>query len=126
MELHHIGYIVPNAEDPSEINPGLRLIGSVIDPLQEAKICLYKNQQDELIELIQPLNEKSPVWNFLKKNGMGFHHHCYSCSVEEMVNYAKTNELVKIRGPIDAALFPDKKVIFYITKSEAITEFILE
>jgi hypothetical protein len=125
MHIHHRGYIVQDAEDPSGINPGLHRIASVIDPVQEAKICLYKNQQDELIELIQPLNEKSPVWNFLQKNGSGFHHYCYSCNSDEMIDYAKNNELVKIMGPLDATMFPDKKVVFYISRSETITEFIL-
>lgn len=124
MELHHIGYIVHDAEDLEWINPGLRLIASVIDPLQEAKICLYKNQQSKLIELIQPLNEKSPVWNFLQKNGNQFHHHCYSGTPEEVENYVNENDLVKVMGPMTAKIFAPMQVEFYIDKASNITEFI--
>ncbi len=125
MQIHHTGYIVKNAEDPLSVQSGLHLVASGIDPAQEAKICLYKNQQNELLELVEPLNERSPVWNFLQKNGNAFHHYCYSSTEDEMINYAKKHELIKIMGPLDTALFPGQKVVFYISKQQEITEFIL-
>jgi len=124
MQIHHVGYIVHDVNDTSLIQGNLHKISSVYDPIQEANICLYINQQDELIELIQPLNEKSTVWNYLKKYGNKFHHHCYSGSSLEIEKYIAENELVKIMGPVNAPVFQEQQVEFYIDKNLNITEFI--
>ncbi len=125
MDLHHIGYIVKNADDPTSVQESLHLVASVTDPVQEAKICLYKNSQNELIELIQPLNEKSPVWNFLQKKGEGFHHTCYSASHHEMEKYVTENQLVKLMGPMSAQIFPGQQVAFFISRDRSLIEFLL-
>ena len=85
---------------------------------------MYKNQQDELIELIQPLNEKSPVWNFLQKNGNRFHHYCYQGDRKEIEKYIANHQLTKIMGPLTAKVFDPLQVEFYIDKNSNITEFI--
>ena len=124
MRIHHVGYIVYDVEDTSLINGTLHKVASGFDPLQEANIALYKNEQNDLIELIQPLNEKSPVWNFLKKNGNKFHHHCYQGDRKEIEKYIADNHLVKIMGPMSAKMFDPLQVEFYIDKNSNITEFI--
>ena len=134
MQLHHTGYIVTNAEDPTLIQEGMQLVVSVIDPLQQAKICLYKNLQNELIELVEPLNEKSPVWNFLKKKSRlnvssgrenGFHHECFTATIDEIEKYTLERRLTKIMGPVPAKIFNDQQILFFIAKDSKITEFIL-
>ena len=126
MQIHHAGYIVHDAEDTSLFQEKLHRIASVFDPLQEATICLYRNQHDGLIELIQPLNEKSPVWNFLQKNGSRFHHHCYQGKRNEIEKYIADNQLTKIMGPLTAKIFDPSQVEFYIDKNSNITEFIFQ
>lgn len=125
MQLHHTGYIVENAADPSLVQEGLQLIVSVADSLQEAKICLYKTSKNEFIELVQPLNEKSPVWNFLQKKGNSFHHECYEAGLEEIEKYATENKWYKIMGPVPAVAFNNRMVLFYMNDEKKIMEFIL-
>lgn len=130
MQLHHTGYIVENADDSSAIEEGLHLVTSAIDSIQVAKICLYKNTKDEFIELVQPLNEKSPVWNFLQKKGSlptrgGFHHECYEASLEEIEKYTTENKLYKIMGPVPAVIFNNRMVLFYMNQKKRIIEFII-
>lgn len=124
MQIHHVGYIVQDVKDTSVVQGNLHQVSAAYDPIQEAHICLYINQQNELIELIQPLNEKSPVWNFLQKFGNKLHHHCYTGSITDINNYIKENQLIKIMGPVPAPIFPEQKVEFYIDKNSNITEFI--
>ena len=52
-------------------------IKELFDPVQNSNMSLYLNFTDSLIELIQPLNEESFTYNFLKKNGSSYNHLCY-------------------------------------------------
>lgn len=125
MNLHHIGYVVTNASDQNLVNPALHLLTTVEDEIQGAKICLYKNQQNELIELIEPLDEGSPVWNFLQKHPNTVHHSCYEISDEELKKHVEENHLVKIMGPVPAEIFNNRMVVFYVTRDRELLEFIL-
>lgn len=126
MTLHHIGYVVTNAGDSSIIEPGLHLVASVFDPIQQADICLYKNMQNALIELIQPVNEKSAVWNYLQKHPNTIHHSCYEISESDLVIHESETHMVKIMGPVPAVVFNNRQVVFYITKDRELVEFILK
>ena len=125
MKLHHIGYVVDNLESYFDFFPKLQLIKKIIDPAQNAEIILCSNgDSSTYIELIKPINEKSFTWNFLQ-NGGGLHHICYnSLKLIEIEGIIKKYKMLKIRGPMYAKLF-DKEVIFVITKTKDIVEFII-
>lgn len=126
MTLHHIGYVVTNAADQNLVNPALHLLTTVEDELQGAKICLYQNQQHELIELIQPLHENSPVWNFLQKKPNTIHHYCYEISESDLIQHVKENHLIKIMGPVSAVVFNNRQVVFYMNRERELVEFIFK
>lgn len=91
MKLHHIGIVVPNIQQSiGELTKYLTfdtislptLIGS-----QKVNVCFLKMGRPYL-ELIEPVNDTSPVTNFLNKGG-GFHHMCFEVAdihkeIEEM------------------------------------------
>lgn len=125
LKLHHIGYIVNNFESYFNFFPGLQINKKVFDEIQNAEIVLCSCPGSSVyIELIMPLNKESYTWNFLQKGG-GMHHICYDslglAQIEEIIDQFK---MLKIRGPIYAKLF-DKEVIFAITKTHDIVEFII-
>jgi hypothetical protein len=123
--LHHIGYVVDDIEIFKDSFFDLRLHKTVEDKLQNAKIELLSVSNGSYIELIQPLGPDAFTWNFLKKYGQGLHHLCfegYSLSTIEKFIFEK--KMIKLRGPIYASLF-NKEVIFAMTRSRSIIEFIL-
>src|SRR5688572_26748740 len=124
MQIHHLGFVVSDATNSLLVDEGLELITCMDDPIQTAKIGLYKNPENEWIELIQPLNEKSPVWKFLQQYGNSFHHECYQSTRDEMEKYTTTHQLVKVMGPVPAIIFNNRQVVFYLDKNQVV-EFIL-
>lgn len=84
--LNHVGIAVPNLEDAIET---YRTLYGATDitvpfdmPAQGVKVC-FVNLPNSQIELIEPLNEDSPIWNFIQKNPKGGQHHiCFE--VEEI------------------------------------------
>lgn len=84
--LNHVGIAVPDMEAAIETYRtlyGATDITTPFDmPVQGVKVC-FVNLPNSQIELIEPLNEDSPIWNFLQKNPKGGQHHvCFE--VEEI------------------------------------------
>ena len=126
MKFHHLGYVVKSIP----LWEGQMLCESkeneVFDPVQEAQLALYKNFNNHYIELIQPLDKNSFTWNFLSKNGQGFHHICYEIqNMNELRDIVDKNKLIPILKPVPALLFNGKYVTFYYTRNKQIIEFIL-
>jgi len=79
MKLHHIGIVVPKIKDSiGEITNYFKFetISTTI-PVQSQKvnICFLKIG-DPFLELIEPVEKDSPVYDFAK-NGGGIHHLCF-------------------------------------------------
>jgi catechol 2,3-dioxygenase-like lactoylglutathione lyase family enzyme len=125
VRIHHIGYVVRNAEKYRMSLPGLRLLKSVVDPIQNADISLYEVGTGTLIELIQPLSSDAFTWDHLVRSGEGLHHICYEgVKPDELDVILRQHRLFKIRGPIHATVF-DRDVVFAATRQRAIVEFLL-
>ena len=84
--LNHVGVAVPDIEEAMETYRTLYGATDITTPLdmpaQGVKVC-FVNLPNSQIELIEPLNEESPIWNFIQKNPKGGQHHvCFE--VEEI------------------------------------------
>lgn len=125
MKLHHIGILVKNIDTYSKQMIGNEFLKEVFDPIQKAKLALYHNYSEVHTELIQPLEESSFTWNFLKKNGEGFHHFCYESTFDEIEKIEKEKKLIKVLGPVPAVLFDGKNVLFYLDRNKLLVEFLI-
>jgi len=76
--LNHIGIATPSIEKTVETYRhilGAEAIGEPFDlSSQGVRVC-FIDAPNTQIELIQPLDETSPIANFLKKNPAGGQHH---------------------------------------------------
>jgi len=79
MRLHHVGIVVPKIQDSlGEITKYIKFetiglptpVGS-----QKVNICFLKIGEP-FLELIEPIEESSPISEFAKKGG-GIHHLCF-------------------------------------------------
>lgn len=125
MRIHHIGYVVRDAEMYGNSLPGLQLLKTVFDSIQDAQLSLYKVGTGSLVELVQPLSPGAFTWDHLQRSGEGLHHICYEgVKLDELDVILRQHRLFKIRGPIHATLF-DRDVVFAATRQRAIVEFLL-
>jgi methylmalonyl-CoA/ethylmalonyl-CoA epimerase len=127
MKFHHTGIVVSSIDEFEKNLLFEEKLYEVFDPIQHAQLALFKNFGDSYIELIQPLDQNSITWNFLKKSGKyGIHHFCY-----EVPNYTvleevkKVFKLIPILGPIPALLFNDKQVVFFYSRNKTVVEFLI-
>jgi hypothetical protein len=128
MRFHHTGLIVESisAFESKLIYEVKKL--EVFDPMQDAKLALYKNFGDSFIELIEPLSPAAFTWNFLRKaNSSLYHHFCYEVADEKELEEMQTKyRLIPILDPIPAKLFNDRLVCFFYTRNKMIIEFLIK
>ena len=126
--LNHIGLVVPDIERYLSRRLSGEIICDIVDDTQEARIILLEHGlQHPLTELIQPLSETATTAGFLKRNGGGYHHLCYSAeSVTQVLEYFTQAGIKRIYGPVTAPALDDQEVLFGYTRNREIIEFVVK
>ena len=81
MRLHHIGYLVPSIEGAIEsfVSLGFLKHSRVVkDEERQVFISFLSDANHTLVELIQPVDERSPVFPLMVRQGPGTYHLCFS------------------------------------------------
>jgi len=95
MKLHHVGIVVKNIQESlGELSSFINFEETTIPTLvesQKVNVCFLKTS-DIFLELIEPVDNNSPVKNFLNSGG-GFHHLCF-----EVDNIVETLKQMKENG----------------------------
>jgi len=96
--LHHIGFATHN---PLKYLKQLKENGGV---LEHTGTCHYYNTNcwfvrfnGILLELIKPLNDKSPIHKYLKKKGEGLHHLAFNVKTQPNVCFDGALPNMKIK-----------------------------
>jgi len=123
MKLVHIGFVVADIKRYKKHTPYIKVIKSLIDPIQKAHLELLDVGSETKIELIQPLEKEAFTWNFLQKGG-GWHHLCYEVSsLKEARELISKYFMIEVRGPMVAPLL-DGEVIFARDRNRQMVEFV--
>jgi len=127
LKLHHIGMVVKNIEDYLKTSEYARSTEVVYDPAQHSNICMLENADNEPpIELIEPIDDKSTTYQYLRKNGNGIHHLCYQVdSYEKLEVFMAQHKLKRIFGPVEATVFDRQKVVFVYSRTQGVVEFVI-
>jgi len=87
------------------------------DHVQHVMLAMLISANGYRIELIQPVDKKSPSFDFMKKGG-GFQHICYRVkNIKNTISQIKSKGYLLFRQPVEAPLFGRKKVAFLFSKN---------
>jgi methylmalonyl-CoA/ethylmalonyl-CoA epimerase len=96
----------------------------VFDPIQNVNILFMGDKNDILYELIEPVDETSPVYNLLKKR-ISLYHFCYAVQdIQKKIEELSENGFFLISGPVPAVAFDGKKVAFLINQDNLTIELV--
>lgn len=126
IKMHHIGVIEKDIQKSLKlyIKFGYIQLSDIVDDYyQNNKIVFIKNHEcGQVLELIEPLNEQSSVYNFKT----GLHHICYE--VDESEKFIKKFKKLKVgkifKGPIKAPAIDDRQVFFACLNNGLFVEFL--
>lgn len=118
--FHHIGVAVVSidATKPFYTAMGYVVSETVIEPVQRVKVAYTQriNKMTEgnpTIELLEPLDEKSPIQNILKRNGNTPYHICYAVSdLSETIKEVRALGFLPLGKPIPGHGLGDALMVF--------------
>lgn len=81
MSFHHVGVAVKSIERALEYYVGVFGFEQVSEPLavapEHVKVCFVRAKPGVMIELVEGLDDQSPVRELLERTGAGTYHICY-------------------------------------------------
>jgi len=89
--FHHLGIATKSIEKCANIYSklGYNMSNIKVEPSQNVKIGFLSKADSPIIELVEPLNNESPISNIVKNSGTTPYHTCYEVedilkSIEEL------------------------------------------
>ena len=116
-KFHHIGLSVKSI---SALFPKLK---PIIDPIQKVKVA-FINLQGTTLELLEPIDESSPIYNNLKNNNK-LCHICFEVSdLDNAIKNGKKEKFHVIQKPVPAVALGNRKVCFLFHSDYHIIELL--
>ena len=132
MEFDHIGIAVKNIEHyfNTQLNSILgvpELSEIYVDPIQNCRIAFATTSNGVRLELIEPLNEESPVNQLLQRKKGGLYHMCFTTvHFDEDVKRCLDNKFIALSKAQPAVAFNNRRVIFLSSPTFEIIELVEE
>ena len=131
MTVHHLGIAAADIDKSIRAYKGLgwTLEGEVIDDtLRNVKLAFMRRKESgELIELVSPTSDKSPVSHTLSanKNVPAPYHICYEVrNLEKTVEILKGRKYVLTDGAKPAVAFDERRVAFMLSRDAGLIELL--
>ena len=127
LVFHHIGIACRDIDKTREFYLGLGYTASPVvdDPLQHVRICFLDKEGAPRLELLQPLDDQSPVARTLATAGVTPYHFCYEVSnIDEAIAALRTKRFLLVSGPVPACALGDRRIAFLYNKNNGLIELV--
>lgn len=127
MIFHHIGVAVKDINATASVyeQGGYKRSSSVFDPIQNVNICWLTKDGAPTVELLAPVDEKSPVNKTLEKVGVSPYHCCYIVdNVENAASELRKQKYIMVSKPAEAVAFCGSRVCFLFNKNMGLIELV--
>ena len=128
MHFHHIGVATHSIEETIK---KYNLFGyqtttdTIFDPIQNVYISFMEKDSSPRVELVAPVNQESPIWNTLNKNGTNPYHFCYEVDdIVQEVDRLKKMKFILISKIVPAIAFNNRLVCFLYNKESGLIELL--
>lgn len=127
MKLHHIGCLVDDIEVSKGMHKDVLNFTNISETVyvssQKVLICFVEIGNDTYLELIQPLDETSPLLRFRQKN-INYYHLAYLVNnIDETVKNLCSKGSILLTSFASEA-FNQKKAVFLYTPEKNLIELI--
>lgn len=127
FRFHHIGYAVNSIEKTSVYytEEGWILSEIYSDTIQNTKIAFLFKNSFPLIELVEPIDDKSPVVKTLDKMGVTPYHVCYEVDdIEIAISNLKKKRFIPLFKPVEAIALENRKICYLFNQAVGLIEIV--
>lgn len=125
--FHHIGYAVREIAVTAAHyqEAGWTLSEEVIDPIQNVRIAFLSRPDTPLIELVAPVDDKSPVVQTLEKSGVAPYHVCYEVEdIQEAVKQLRQKRYIPLFKPVPAVALGNRLICYLYNPEVGLIELL--
>ena len=95
------------------------------DPIQHVRICFLEKEGAPRLELLEPLDEQSPVARTLATSGVTPYHICYEVTdITAAIAALRSQRFLLVSGPVPACAMGNKRVAFMFQKNTGLIELV--
>lgn len=127
FKFHHIGVAAKDIDATASVyeQGGYHRSSSIFDPIQNVNICWLTKEGMPTVELLAPVDEKSPVNKTLEKVGVSPYHCCYVVdNLEEAAAELRKQKYIMVSKPAEAVAFCGSRVCFLFNKNVGLIELV--
>lgn len=130
MRFHHIGYAVADirkhlSDFMAPLFAPVRVTESVADPIQQVRVCFVELQGGTVVELVEPLGDKSPVHAYIGSRRGGIYHLCFEVDdLEAAIGSMRARRCMPLGRPVPAAAFGGRRIVFLMTPQHDLIELL--
>ena len=127
LTFHHIGIACRDIAKTQAFYLGQGYTASPVveDPLQHVRISFLEKEGAPRIELLEPLDDQSPVARTLATSGVSPYHMCYEVQdIEAAVNHLRGQRFLLVNGPVPACAMGDRRIAFLFQKNIGLIELV--
>ena len=107
------------------LDAGYTKTDTVFDPIQNVNICFLSKAGMPTVELLEPVDESSPVNDTLKKCGVAPYHTCYEVkSIDEAAAELRQKRIFPLGKAEEAIAFGGCRVCFFYNKNIGLIELV--
>lgn len=127
LTFHHIGIACRDIAKTQAFYLGQGYTASPVveDPLQHVRISFLEKEGAPRIELLEPLDDQSPVARTLATSGVSPYHMCYEVQdIEAAVNHLRGQRFLLVNAPVPACAMGDRRIAFLFQKNTGLIELV--
>lgn len=125
--FHHIGYAVNDIDKAKSefADSGYDVTETVIEPIQKVYVSYARKEGNPTIELLQPLDDKSPIVKILAKNGPTPYHICYAVDdIYSSIAELRKRKYIPLAKPIPGHGLDDALMVFMFKKEIGLIQLV--
>ena len=127
LSFHHIGIACRDIVKSMTFYTAMGYQASPVidDPIQHVRVCFLEKDGAPRLELLEPLDEQSPVARTLATAGVSPYHICYEVSdIMAAIEYLRGQRFLLVNGPVPACAMDDKRIAFMYQKNTGLVELV--
>ena len=127
LKLDHIGYAVSDIEKTAShyVDAGWELSEVYEERVQNARIAFLRREGFPTIELVSPLEGKSPVDNILKQVGCSTYHVCYVVEdIDQAVEDLYEEDFKPLFFPVESVAMENRKICYLYNMQVGLIELV--
>ena len=127
LAFHHIGIACHDISKSSKFYTLMGYEASPVteDPIQHVRICFLEKEGAPRLELLEPLDEQSPVARTLATSGVTPYHICYEVAdITAAIAALRSQRFLLVSGPVPACAMGNRCVAFLFKKDNGLVELV--